>query len=507
MLGVCELQEVVSSDALPANIFACDLLLDSVASYSGIDAVKALRAASMQQQTTAIPALAKLIAAKLPNIKASIALQKLGQRHALATIRVMLSVVRDRKLRDHSVVVNVLKKLAVNRETKKAVISHLRSDSARIRSTAIRALGEICVKDDADTVLTVARFTQDSDCTVRESSLQVLSKIAGSRADTARGAFISCLSDSAARVRAAALSALGKIGRNQGTTSYLNASACLTDVDESVRRRALEALRRLAPNGDASCLAAVIDCFADPVVEVRSAAGNAFVKLAVPGDPNAIRMLLPLLQAEEAEVRMSAIRTIMILCLQVNAQPPMSDLLTCIADADAKIRLVAIHATREFAPPGDGPTVRHLLAAVEHPDPSNRQVAIRALARVASRGDSAVVSTMLACLLDPDLRRVALQTLEHVAPFGDGAVASAIAECLHTRKTRDVALAALKTLFDGCCLEERVIQALLPCLEDFDAHVRDMAIKLIKPTLATSSELNVEPKPAWADSEANQCGR
>lgn len=499
MLGVCE-HEAVSADSLAANIIlACDLLLDSVAFYSGIDAVKALRAASMQQQTTAIPALAKLIAAKLPSIKASIALQKLGQRHALATIRSMLRVVRGRKLRDHNVVVNIVKKLAVNRETKKAIISHLRSESARIRSTAIRALGEICVRDDADTVLTVARFTQDADCIVRESSLQVLSKIAGSRADAARGAFISCLSDSAARVRRAALSALSRIGGSWGTTSYLNASACLSDVDESVRCQALEALRRLAPNGDASCLAAVLDCFADPIVEVRSAAQNAFVQLAVHGDPNAIRMLVPLLQAEEAELRMAAIRTIMRLCLQENAQPPMSDLLRCIADADATIRQVAIHAAMEFAHPGDGLTVKHLLAAVEHPNLSTRQVAIRALARVASRGDSTVVSTMLACLRDPDMRRVALQTLEHVAHIGDSAVASAIAECLENSKTRDVALATLKTLCEGCCLEEQVIRALLPCLQDFDAHVRDMATKLIKPALATSSEPKDDTNSATSD--------
>eukprot|EP00930_Biecheleria_cincta_P068954 TRINITY_DN56771_c0_g1_i1.p1 TRINITY_DN56771_c0_g1~~TRINITY_DN56771_c0_g1_i1.p1 ORF type:complete len:527 (+),score=61.98 TRINITY_DN56771_c0_g1_i1:144-1583(+) len=465
-----------------------------------MDAVKALRAASMQQQSTAVPALARLIAAQLPSIKASIALQKLGQRHVLTVICTMLSVVRDRKLQNHNVVVNIVKKLAVNRETKKAVILHLRSESARIRSTAIRALGEICVRDDAETVLTVARFTQDADCTVRESSLLVLSKIVGSRVDIARGAFIDSLSDSAARVRRAALSALGKIGRKHGMMLYREASACLGDVDGSVRCQALEVLRRLAPNGDAACLAAVVACFSDPDVEVRSAAQNAFVNLAAHGDTNTIGLLLPLLGADEAELRMAAIRTIIRLCLQGYIPPPMNDLLTCLADTDATIRRVAIHAAREFAHPGDSLVVKHLLAIVDDPKLLNRRDAVRALACVAGRGESNVVSAMVACLQDPDMSRVALQTLEHVAQIGDQAVMRAIAECLGDKSSCSVALATLKTLCEGCCLEEPVLQALTPCLEDFDAHVRGMAIEIIKSTLTTCSEVSDHrhsAAPAW----------
>lgn len=229
-------------------------------------------------------------------------------------------------------------------------------------------------------------------------------------------ALATALGDPVPRVALAAADAFAAIGAHSG------------DCHEPLRR----SLRTGSPNA-------------------RWAAAFAAARLAPPS-ARALPALIEALTCDDGAIRWRATRHLVDAAATLPEVEPMLTNLAIAADADPRIREMAVHALSRLAPGADE-TERTCLIAASDTDPRVRRAAASALAAFPGPGAVMRLLEMAADDVDEAAARLAISALASIGGYDRDSIPSATADVLRrisergrTPERRDAARCALERL-------------------------------------------------------------
>ena len=241
----------------------------------------------------------------------------------------------------------------------------LASDRPAVRRQAAAALGRLGGRAAADALV---ETLADPDAGVRRAAARALARLKDRRATPA---LVKALDDADRTVRFYAAYGLGEVRDPRAADALV---AALADPAWTVRDQAAWALRDL---GDASLAGRV----AEALRAGKADADHALWLLQHLGGPGAMGHLASLLEAEDAGLRLRAVRAL----AATKAPAAVDPLLRALDDSDAAVRRAAVEALADL---GDE-RAREALArlATRESDPAVREAARKAVLRLAMHED------------------------------------------------------------------------------------------------------------------------
>ncbi len=388
-----------------------------------------------------------------------------------------------------------------------ALIAALGDGNPLLRAQVATALGE---ENDARAIAPLTRALKDDFSTVRLQAVKSLGMIAdervvplligimldadsGANQEAAQGlarwkqdprvteAFFTAMKHPAAIVRA---SAAGEIGRKISDAAVVDALVnALQDKEEVVRIAAIKALR---PRKLARLLAPFIAALKDvsPIVRATAAKG-----LLVLNDRQAVNPLLAVLKDSEPAVRSAAINTLG----QLNDPAALAPIFSALDDKDTRCRTQARIALTRMGQPA----LNFLLPALQQEADAHR--ALLAARALANTRDPRALDALIGALRrkDQPLRLAVLQTMGEKRRARKSRCSITRTASMNMRRPR---ASVISPVISGINQDPRVIDALLPLLQDPDRKQRALAVTALGLTGDTRALaplctlLNTEPE-------------
>jgi HEAT repeat protein len=407
--------------------------------------------------------------------------------------KVILNLVSFRSVETYNLLGGILQTVQNNNSRKKIVEVFAQSKAPKhvvpfliavtedeineIRQKAAESLGELGAKE---TIEALIALLKDQNLSVREQATKSLSQL---KAKKAIEPLIVLLKDQNSSVRKQAAKSLGQLKAKKAIEPLI---ALLNDPNSSVRRQATESLGQL---GAEKSIEALIVLLNDQDSDVRKQAAKSLGKLRA---KKAIEALMALLNDPDLSVRAQAAESLG----ELGSKKVIEALIALLNDINPLVRAQAVELLGKL---GNKNATEALIYLVNDPDSYVRQKTIFSLAQL---GSKKAIEPLMALLNDPD-SSVQQNAILLLGRLGSEKSIEPLITLLKDHQAWYLQITATKILYQlGSEKElgsEKVIQALIPLLNNQDSNVRRQIINLlgqlgskkaIKPLIALLNDKN-----------------